>query len=186
MLLKEAIAILQTPDHPQRNETVALISEFITHGIPGIGFAMSQDKVPGKQRDEKVARALHGLAEADTQSVQAVVRFLSRESLRPVFHYFLEGKAERDAKCAEPIKETEMALTENAKTVAEYLVELEQRNGFKNDVDSVREAVAESADQLCIELAEPEVIAACDYVLDFRILALKDKKSIVGASKLSM
>lgn len=59
-----------------------------------------------------------------------------------------------------------MNLTANAQTVAEFLLELEEMHGIKNDADSILDAISESANQLCIELSENEEAAACDYVLN--------------------
>lgn len=56
-------------------------------------------------------------------------------------------------------------ITENAKDVANHLLEMQEKYGFQNDADSVREAIEESANLLNITLSEDEIVQARDRVL---------------------
>lgn len=49
--------------------------------------------------------------------------------------------------------------------VVEHVLEMQEKYGFQNDEDSVREAVEESASLLRIQLNELEIVEACDRVL---------------------
>lgn len=61
-----------------------------------------------------------------------------------------------------PRKET---ISENASTVADHVIEMQEKYGFQSDEDSVRGAVEESANLLAIDLTEQEIVEACDLVL---------------------
>lgn len=50
-------------------------------------------------------------------------------------------------------------------SVVRHVQEMQQKHGFKNDTDSVREAVDESANLLSIQLTEDQIIRACNWLI---------------------
>lgn len=55
---------------------------------------------------------------------------------------------------------------ENAKDVAEHVLEMAKKHDFTPDEHTVRCAVADSAELLGLELSEAEVAEACEIVLN--------------------
>lgn len=92
--MQEVISMLQTPSHTKRSEVVALVSEFLTQGIPGICFAgVFRSNEPGPQNtQETVARTLDGLAAGHEASIDTVVQFLHRSGVPLAFEFFLKDK----------------------------------------------------------------------------------------------
>lgn len=49
--------------------------------------------------------------------------------------------------------------------IVDHVKKMQHKYGFKSDVDSVRGAVEESIELLCMELNENEIILSCDKIL---------------------
>lgn len=58
-----------------------------------------------------------------------------------------------------------LTVSDNAAEVAEHVICMQKKYSFKNDADTVRDAVVESAELLRIELVESEIVQACRTIL---------------------